>query len=69
MDLIELKKVNEMFFAVKGHLFPTTYTVNEMRSVYNSYFTRMWGNNEFYLHVEQFEDVWKNRTAWLNATV
>ena len=62
----ELKKVNEMFYAVKGHLFPIEYTVNEMRSVYESYFNRMWGNDEFYTHIENFEEVWDNRTTWLS---
>ena len=65
MDLKELKQVNQMFYAVKGHLFPESYSVEEMRSVYNSYFKRMWGNNEFYLHVEDFEAVWNNRSVWL----
>ena len=62
----ELKKVNKMFYAVKGHLFPIEYTVNEMRSVYESYFNRMWGNDEFYTHIENFEEVWDNRTTWLS---
>ena len=65
MDLKELKKVNEMFYAVKGHLFPTSYSANEMRSVYDSYFARMWGNHEFSTHLDNFEEVWDNRTTWL----
>ena len=61
----ELKKVNKMFYAVKGHLFPIEYSENEMRVVYESYFNRMWGNNEFYIHVEDFDAVWDSRTTWL----
>jgi hypothetical protein len=69
MNLDELKKVNEMFFAVKGHLFPIEYTVDEMRSVYNSYFSRMWGNHEFHLHAEDFEEIWNNRNVWTHSIV
>ena len=24
----------------------------------------MWGNNEFYLHLEGFEEAWNNRKCW-----
>ena len=65
MLISELKRVNEMFYGIKGHLFPESYTAKEMRSVYESYFKRAWGNDEFYVHIENFEEVWKNRTTWL----
>ena len=66
MNLDEHKKVNEMFYAVKGHLFPEQYSANEMRTVYDSYFKRMWGNNEYCNHIENFEDVWSTRIVWLD---
>jgi hypothetical protein len=66
MTLDELKKLNEVFFAVKGHLFPVTYSTNEMRSVYESYFSRLWGNHERLVNSNaDFEDIWNNRTTWL----
>jgi|TARA_B110000908_G_scaffold44907_1_gene54675 hypothetical protein len=64
MNIDELKKVNEMFWAVKGQMFPTEYAPKEMRRIYDSYFKRMWGNNEFYLHLEGFEEAWNNRKCW-----
>lgn len=68
MTLEELKRVNKMFFAVKGHLFPIEYTTHEMRGVYNSYFKRLWGNHERFSNIEDsFEEVWKNRKVWLTG--
>jgi len=68
MTLEELKEVNKMFFAVKGQLFPTQYTTDEMRSVYDSYFKRLWGNNERNEYIrDEFEQVWETRTTWLTG--
>ena len=66
MTLDELKKLNEVFFTVKGHLFPGSYSTNEMRSVYESYIRRLWGNHERLVNSNaDFEDIWNNRTTWL----
>ncbi len=66
MTLDELKKLNEVFFAVKGHLFPGSYSTNEMRSVYESYIRRLWGNHERMVNSnDDFEEVWNNRSTWL----
>lgn len=67
MDLEELKKINEVFYATKGHLFPTGYSLHEMRVVYGHYFKRLWGNHERLTNCrEDFEEVWANRTTWLH---
>lgn len=55
-----------MFYAVKGHLFPVEYSLQEMRSVYDSYFKRMWGNHEYCTHVHDFDAVWDKRKTWLH---
>jgi hypothetical protein len=67
MTIEELKKINEVFYAVKGHLFPTGYSLHEMRVVYDSYFKRLWNNHERLPNCrEEFENVWETRTTWLH---
>ena len=67
MTIEELKKINEVFYAVKGHLFPTSYGLVEIRNVYDSYFKRLWGNHERLVNSrEDFEAVWEARTTWLH---
>jgi len=67
MTIEELKKINEVFYAVKGHLFPAGYSLHEMRVVYDSYFKRLWNNHERLPSCrEDFEKVWESRTTWLH---
>lgn len=67
MTIEELKKINEVFYAVKGHLFPDGYSLHEMRVVYGHYFKRLWGNHERLVNSrEDFEKVWETRTTWLH---
>tara|TARA_B110000503_G_scaffold10836_1_gene14755 strand:+ start:5172 stop:5387 length:216 start_codon:yes stop_codon:yes gene_type:complete len=67
MTVEELKRINEVFYAVKGHLFPIGYSLHEMRVVYDSYFKRLWGNHEAMPNAkEDFEKAWANRTTWLH---
>lgn len=53
-----LKEANRLHWLVKGHLIPTG---NDPMEIYNSYFSRLWGNNEAYLSEDGFEEAWKNR--------
>lgn len=66
MTVEELKRMNEVFYAVKGHLFPISYSLEEMQKVYDSYFKRLWGNHERLVNSrEEFNAVWEARTTWL----
>ena len=29
----------------------------------------MWGNHEFHLHAEDFEEIWNNRNVWTHSIV
>jgi len=58
---INIKKANELMWAVKGHLIPETYTDEDIEKLYNSYFARMWGNHEYTYRLEGFEEAWEKR--------
>ena len=54
------KRQNEIFYAVKGHLIPLTYSSKDIESMYNSYFKRLWNNHERLVNCQpDFEDLWK----------
>ena len=56
---VSWKEVNFLFFCVKGHLIPTEYTNEDIRSMYDSYFKRLWGNNERMIYCrDEFEELW-----------
>lgn len=59
----EFKWANELHWQVKGHLIPTSWCKDEqqVRSMMNSYFKRIWGNHEAHIHLEGFEAAWKER--------
>tara|TARA_B100000780_G_C20959937_1_gene383127 strand:- start:239 stop:478 length:240 start_codon:yes stop_codon:yes gene_type:complete len=42
----DIKEANFMFWQVKGHLIPSEYSNEDVISMYDSYFKRLWGNNE-----------------------
>lgn len=48
---------------VKGHLIPEEYSEEDVKSVYNGYFKRVWGNHENIVHTEGFEKAWKARVS------
>lgn len=60
---VDWKEANRMFFYVKGHLIPDEYTLEDVRSMYDSYFKRLWGNCEVadYCY-DEFETLWKERS-------
>lgn len=59
----DFKWANELHWQVKGHLIPTSWCKDEqqVRSMMNSYFNRLWGNHEAAVHLEGFEAAWKER--------
>lgn len=54
----EIKEANRYYWIVKGHLIPDTWKEKEIRSVYESYFSRIWGNHENDVNEEGFEEAW-----------
>ena len=58
---VDIKEANKMFYMVKGHLIPDEWSDDDIVKMYDGYFKRMWGNNEF-LHCEEgFDQAWKDR--------
>ena len=59
----EFKFANELHWQVKGHLIPKEWADDEsqVRAMMNSYFSRLWGNHEAVVHLEGFEQAWKER--------
>jgi hypothetical protein len=48
-----------LFYCVKGHLIPTEYTTEDIKSMYDSYFKRLWCNNERMIYCrDDFEELW-----------
>jgi hypothetical protein len=52
-----------MYWIVKGHLIPQSWGDEEVVKIYHSYFKRLWGNNESYIHEDGFSDAWATREA------
>lgn len=49
-----LKEKARIFWMVKGYL-PAAKIIEDS---YDGYLSRLWGNEEAYLRVEEFEDAW-----------
>ena len=61
MTSYELKEANRYYWIIKGQLIPDVWKEKEILAVYNSYFDRIWGNSESYIHEDGFEEAWKNK--------
>ncbi len=46
MTDIEIKEANRLFWIIKGHLIPDSWSDSEIASISESYFRRIWGNHE-----------------------
>jgi hypothetical protein len=59
----EFKFANELHWQVKGHLIPSAWAQDhdQVRSMMNSYFKRLWGNHEAVIHLEGFEQAWNDK--------
>lgn len=69
MTQAELKWANQLFWQVKGHLIPDSWSLSEIRKIEESYFNRLWGNHEAVVHLEGFEEAWnKKYNKYLHAT-
>jgi hypothetical protein len=55
------KEANRLNWMIKGQLIDTSWSDIEVEKTYHSYFKRLWGNNESYIHEDGFEDAYKIR--------
>lgn len=63
MTFRELKEANRLFWIVKGHLIPDSWTEQSIRSMERSYFERLWGNHEACYHEDGFEEAWARKMS------
>ena len=63
MTTFQHKEANRYFWMVKGHLIPDSWNEKDIMSTYESYFARLWGNHENYVHEVGFEAAYKAREA------
>lgn len=63
MTAKEFKWANELHWMVKGHLIPQEWAGDEqqVKSMENSYFKRLWGNHESQYRKDGFETAWEQR--------
>ena len=56
----KLKQAAQLYWMVKGHIPPFLHQSSdkELSDIIDSYFFRMWGNEESNLHKEGFEEAW-----------
>jgi len=57
------KEANRFNWMIKGKLIDQTWSDDAVEKTYNSYFKRLWGNNENYIHEVGFEAAYKAREA------
>ena len=63
MTPYQRKEANRLYWKVKGHLVPESWSEKDILEMYESYFRRLWGNHEQYIHERGFEQAWKRREA------
>ena len=59
------KEANRLNWIIKGKLIDTSWSDIEVEKTYHSYFKRLWGNNEIYLHEDGFEEAYEYRAQEL----
>ena len=57
------KEANRTNRIIKGKLIDKSWSDEEVEKTYDSYFKRVWGNNEIYQHELGFQQAWKQREA------
>ena len=55
------REANRFNWIIKGKLIDPTWSDDSVEKTYNSYFKRLWGNNESYLHEEGFDQAYTER--------
>jgi len=59
------KEANRLNWIIKGKLIDTSWSDIEVEKTYHSYFKRLWGNNEIYIHEDGFEEAYEYRAQEL----
>ena len=59
------KEANRLNWIIKGKLIDISWSDTEVEKTYHSYFKRLWGNNESYIHEDGFEDAYEQRVQEL----
>ena len=59
------KEANRLNWMIKGKLIDVSWSDIEVEKTYDSYFKRLWGNNESYIHEDGFEDAYEQRVQEL----
>ena len=59
------KEANRLNWMIKGQLIDTSWSDIEVEKTYHSYFKRLWGNNESYIHEDGFEKAYEQRVQEL----
>lgn len=57
------KEANRLNWMIKGQLIDRSESDKTVEYIYDSYFKRLWNNNESYIHETGFEHAWKIREA------
>ncbi len=55
------KEANRLNWMIKGQLIDRTESDAVVEQIYDSYFKRLWGNNESYIHEEGFDRAYEAR--------
>ena len=67
---VDLKEANKMHYRVKGHLIPDEWKDSDIVSMYDSYYKRLWGNNEIAEYSDcKFEKAWREKQLKDNEDV
>jgi hypothetical protein len=67
MTWAEYKEANRFFWMIKSRLIPIDWSENDVRSIYDSYFHRLWINSESYYREEGFSVAWYDRLSELSS--
>jgi hypothetical protein len=59
------KEANRLNWIIKGKLIDVSWSDTEVEKTYHSYFKRLWGNNEIYIHEDGFEEAYEYRVQEL----
>jgi hypothetical protein len=57
------KEANRLNWMIKGQLIDKSESDTTIEKLYDSYFKRLWGNNESYIHEDGFEKAYEIREA------
>ena len=55
------KEANRLNWMIKGKLIDVSWSDIEVEKTYDSYFKRLWGNNESYIYEDGFEEEYQKR--------